>query len=64
MQAIKDFTEMLIVEPHNSVARTYRGRACAKQGLYVNAVEDLSAAVHLDPFNSVAFFHRGCLLRK
>ncbi|XP_072039506.1 uncharacterized protein [Amphiura filiformis] len=64
IQAIKDFTELVAQEPHNALARTYRGRACAKQGLYVNAVEDLSAAVHLDPYNSVAFFYRGCLLRK
>ncbi|XP_071844864.1 uncharacterized protein [Apostichopus japonicus] len=64
MAAIKDFTEMLLQEPKNAMARTYRGRAFAKQGMYVEAVGDLSAAIHLDPRNSVAFYHRGCLLRK
>jgi tetratricopeptide (TPR) repeat protein len=28
------------------------------------AVEDLSAAIHLNPDNSVAFYYRGCILRK
>ncbi|XP_071495128.1 uncharacterized protein [Diadema antillarum] len=64
MAAIKDFTELLVQEPNNAIGHTYRGRAFAKQGMYKEAVADLSAAVHLDPNNNVAFYHRGCLLRK
>ncbi|XP_022099054.1 uncharacterized protein LOC110983798 isoform X2 [Acanthaster planci] len=64
MAAIKDFTELLAQEPANALARTYRGRAYAKHGHFVLAVEDLSSAIHLDPLSSVAFFHRGCLLRR
>ncbi|XP_071786267.1 uncharacterized protein [Asterias amurensis] len=64
MAAIKDFTELLSQEPANALARTYRGRAHAKHGHFVQAVEDLSSAIHLDPLSSVAFYHRGCLLRR
>ena len=64
MAAIKDFSELLVQEPNNALGHTYRGRAFAKQGMYPEAVADLSAAIHLDPNNSVAFYHRGCLLRK
>ena len=64
MAAIKDFTELLVQEPNNAIGHTYRGRAFAKQGMFPEAVADLSAAIHLDPHNSVAFYHRGCLLRK
>ena len=34
------------------------------QGNFEAALKDLAAAVHYDPQNAVAFFHRGCLLRK
>ncbi|XP_038063059.1 uncharacterized protein LOC119733763 isoform X2 [Patiria miniata] len=64
MAAIKDFTELLAQEPANALAKTYRGRAYAKHGHFVQAVEDLSSAIHLDPLSSVAFYHRGCLLRR
>ncbi|XP_033111439.1 uncharacterized protein LOC117112460 isoform X2 [Anneissia japonica] len=64
MAAIKDFTDMLAQEPNSALARAYRGRAFAKQGMYGNAVEDLSAAIHLDPQCSAPYFYRGCILRK
>ena len=31
---------------------------------FETALKDLAAAVHYDPNNAVAFYHRGCLLRK
>lgn len=34
------------------------------QGNFEAALKDLAAAVHYDPQNAVAFYHRGCLLRK
>ncbi|CAB1331169.1 unnamed protein product, partial [Coregonus sp. 'balchen'] len=46
------------------VALTYRGRIYAKVGQYQEAIEDFSLAVHLDPNDWLAFYHRGCLLRK
>ncbi|XP_071949677.1 uncharacterized protein [Antedon mediterranea] len=64
MAAIKDFTDMLAQEPNSALARLYRGRAYAKQGRFSNAVEDLSAAIHLDPQCSAPFFYRGCILRR
>ena len=33
------------------------------QGNYVQALQDLSAAIHLDPNNAAAYYHRACLLR-
>lgn len=44
--------------------RLYRGRAYATQQQYKNTTEDFSAAIHLDPLNWLAFYYRGCMLRK
>ena len=33
------------------------------QGRYVEALQDVSAAIHLDPNGAQAFYHRACLLR-
>lgn len=46
------------------MARMYRGRALAEQNQWNAAVEDLSAAIHLDPKSWQAFFYRACILRK
>ena len=63
-QLLKTSQNCWVQEPNNAIGHTYRGRAFAKQGMFPEAVADLSAAIHLDPHNSVAFYHRGCLLRK
>ncbi len=34
------------------------------QGQYVEALQDLSAAIHLEPNQAQAFFHRAYLLRE
>ena len=62
--AINDFTDLLRVDPLNASARVLRGRAYAAQGQWSPAVEDLSAAIHLDPNHWQAFYHRACILRK
>ncbi|NXJ74585.1 TTC6 protein, partial [Trogon melanurus] len=62
--AIQDFTAVIKEDPSNAQARLYRGRAYAKQQQYKNAVQDLAAAVHLDPSCWLAFYHRGCILRQ
>ncbi|XP_067933193.1 uncharacterized protein [Watersipora subatra] len=73
--AINDFTEFLRKCPFDANARLLRGQAFTKQFNYqVNpilrlqiiqkAVQDLSAAIHLDPNNWQAFFHRACIFRK
>ena len=62
--AIADFTQLLKQDPSDARARTFRGRALAKMGHFVQAVADLSAAIHLDPNASSAYYHRGCLLRR
>lgn len=62
--AIQDFTDLLKVDPLNSMARMYRGRALSEQNQWNAAVEDLSAAIHLDPKSWQAFFYRACILRK
>lgn len=36
---------------------------CTFQGLYIEALQDLSAAIHLEPNGAQAFFHRAYLLR-
>ena len=33
------------------------------QGRYVEALQDLSASIHLEPSNHSAFYYRACLLR-
>ena len=33
------------------------------QGRYVEALQDVSAAIHLDPNGALVFYHRACLLR-
>ena len=62
--SINDFTELLKTDPHDGKARLYRGRAYAKLKAWNHAVEDLSAAVHLDPQNYLALYYRGCILRR
>ncbi|XP_078263288.1 uncharacterized protein ttc6 isoform X2 [Rhinoraja longicauda] len=64
LTAIKDFTAVIKDEPDNAQAREYRGQAYAKQGLFREAIVDLSVAIHLEPNNWVDFYHRACLLRK
>ena len=41
-----------------------RGRTYAQLKQWNEAVEDLSAAIHLKPSNAKAFYYRACLLRK
>lgn len=62
--AITDFTDLLRVDPLNVTARIYRGQANAKMANWSPAVEDLSAAIHLDPLSWEAFYHRACIIRK
>lgn len=45
-------------------SRTYRGRAHLKEKQYKNAAEDFCAAIHLNPRNWLAYYYRGCILRK
>jgi len=45
-------------------SRTYRARASTAIGNYQSALKDFSAAIHFDPLNSIAYYHRGALLRK
>jgi len=44
--------------------RTYRGRIYSKLGHFEKSIEDFSLAVHWNPSDWLAFYHRGCLLRK
>eukprot|EP00118_Oscarella_pearsei_P015724 m.143590 g.143590 ORF g.143590 m.143590 type:complete len:1883 (+) comp38394_c1_seq23:49-5697(+) len=62
--AVEDFTAILKQEPGNALVRTYRGRTYAKQERFHEALADLSAAIHLNANSSIAFYHRGCLLRR
>ncbi|XP_048339434.1 tetratricopeptide repeat protein 6-like [Sphaerodactylus townsendi] len=62
--SINDFTDVIKIDPNNAEARTFRGRAYMKQGEYKKAAADFSAAIHLDPCNWMAFYYRGCILRK
>ena len=45
-------------------SRTYRARVYFRLGQHLEATEDFSLALHLDPNNWVAFYNRGCLLRR
>ncbi|KAK7142700.1 hypothetical protein R3I94_012150 [Phoxinus phoxinus] len=56
MVALEDFTLLLKQEPGNAIARTYRGRIYSKLGQFEKSIED--------PSDWLAFYHRGCLLRK
>ncbi|XP_070792017.1 tetratricopeptide repeat protein 6 [Pituophis catenifer annectens] len=62
--AMHDFTTVIKKDPKHAEARTYRARIYIKQEQYKNAAEDLSAAIHLNPCNWIAFYYRGCILRK
>ncbi|XP_054827481.1 uncharacterized protein LOC129324317 [Eublepharis macularius] len=62
--AINNFTDVIKIDPNNAEARTFRGRAYLKQEEYKKAVVDFSAAIHLDPCDWLAFYYRGCILRK
>ncbi|NXI46447.1 TTC6 protein, partial [Galbula dea] len=62
--AIQDFTAVIKENPSNAQARLYRGRAYAMQQQYRKAIEDLAAAVHLDPSCWLAFYYRGCILQQ
>ncbi len=61
---VNDFTDLLKQEPMNAAARIYRGRAFSKMKMWNEAVEDLSAGIHLNPTSGEAFYYRGCILRK
>ncbi|XP_048585429.1 uncharacterized protein LOC5512045 isoform X2 [Nematostella vectensis] len=62
--AVNDFTEILEQDPQDSRAYTYRGTVFAKMGQFSKALPDLAAGVHYNPDNAVAFYQRGCILRK
>ncbi|XP_075049738.1 tetratricopeptide repeat protein 6 [Mixophyes fleayi] len=62
--AVQNFTAVIKQEFANVQARTYRGRAYTKLARYNEAAEDFSSVIHLDPKNWIAFYYRGCLLRK
>lgn len=64
ISAIQDFTALLNIDPQNSQARTYRGRAYFKRQYYKQATQDFSVAIHLDPNNWLALYYRACLFRK
>ena len=52
-----------IIKSQNTF-RSYRGQAYAKMGRTTEALQDLSAAIHLDPNNYENFYLRGAMLRK
>ncbi|XP_067099361.1 uncharacterized protein ttc6 [Osmerus mordax] len=64
MVALNDFTQVLQQDPGHSKARTYRASVYFRLGQHLEATEDFSLALHLDPNNWVAFYNRGCLLRR
>ncbi|KAE8587373.1 hypothetical protein XENTR_v10021951 [Xenopus tropicalis] len=62
--AVQDFTALIKQDINNVEARIFRGRAHTQLANYTEAAEDFSAAIHLNPSNWMAFYYRGCLLRK
>ncbi|NXH10275.1 TTC6 protein, partial [Bucco capensis] len=62
--AIQDFTAVIKEDSSNVQARLYRGRAYAVQQQYRNAIQDLAAAINLDPSCWLAFYYRGCILQQ
>uniref|UniRef100_G1K951 Tetratricopeptide repeat domain 6 n=1 Tax=Anolis carolinensis TaxID=28377 RepID=G1K951_ANOCA len=60
--AVNDFTTFHFC--NHKVSQTYRGRAYLKLEKYEKAAEDLCAAIHLNPCNWIAYYYRGCILRK
>jgi tetratricopeptide (TPR) repeat protein len=62
--AVHDLNSILEVEPLHAEARFYRGRVHAELHQWQAALVDFSAAIHLNPNDALAFYHRGCLLRK
>ncbi|OCT68656.1 uncharacterized protein ttc6.L [Xenopus laevis] len=62
--AVQDFSALIKQDINNVEARIFRGRAHTQLANYTEAAEDFSAAIHLNPSNWMAFYYRGCLLRK
>ncbi|XP_063728584.1 uncharacterized protein LOC134856149, partial [Symsagittifera roscoffensis] len=62
--AIYDLNEIVKYDASHFDARLYRGRCYFQLGNWARALEDISAAIHLNPNDPSPFYYRACLLRK
>lgn len=58
-KAIKDYTEVIRLEPKNPSGFYYRGCALAENGEAAKAIEDFNETIRLDPKYPHAFYGRG-----
>jgi len=61
--AIKDFSQAIMLEPGDSSLFALRGKALFMKHLYDAALADFTEAIRLDPTNLVAYNDRGCTLK-
>jgi tetratricopeptide (TPR) repeat protein len=57
-------TTLLAVNHRNTDAWVLRSQAYLNMDKHLAALQDLSAAIHLNPHNALLFYQRGCLIRK
>ena len=57
--AILDFTSVIEIAPHDSLAYQWRGMLYALEGEYALSIADYSKAINLEPTNFVAHQSRG-----
>jgi tetratricopeptide (TPR) repeat protein len=62
--AISEFTKLILINPENAMAYTFRGRSYAALSFFIDAMEDLTQAIRIAPDKAEFYFHRGCLLRE
>lgn len=59
MQAIKEYSESIRLDPEYVAAYNARGTAYDDLGLHKRAIEDYNEAVRLDPEYAMAYYNRG-----
>jgi tetratricopeptide (TPR) repeat protein len=57
--ALKEFDEIIQLNPDNASAYAYRGRVYQRQGNYDQAIADCDKAISLNPNEPMAYFTRG-----
>ena len=62
--ALDNLTVILHRDPCNIEALCLRGRCHFMLRAYFESLKDYSAAIHYDPTSFMAFYHRGCVLRR
>jgi len=58
-EAITDFTTVIALQPHHTLAHLYRGMMLYEQKKNQEAIADYNQVIRLSPDNSIAYYYRG-----